>query len=460
MIDNAVISNMAWLEKSELSEVELFLLKKKLTLIPDATSFDADEEVRPIHMFRETDTRFGIPRHFWQENYHGPLVKERYEIAEGRPITPNKKPITLRPEDQEPEVSEFLRQITRGPWGGGIFCGYTGYGKSVVGTEMALRLGRTTLILVHKEPLRNMWAENIRAFYPNCKLGFIQGDECDYIGKDIVIAMVQTLFSESREWPFDLFSSFGTVIVDEVHRFGALKFGSVAPKFNCKYIIGLSGTVRRKDGCENVFLWVVGPIRVTTVETNRMKPIIYVRETGYKPVKTPNFDMDDFQKPGLMNFLAMSKARNHLIATDVIKALKAGRQPLVMAERLEMLNNIAAFVYALGQKEFGRNISNGMFIGGKSEEEQKRAASCEVVYATTQLVQEGVNIPRLDTLMLATPISDPEQAIGRICRNIPGKKTPMVVDYFDSKLSKLVGLYHSRIRLYKRLGWQIIGTKI
>ena len=459
MISRALISNLAWLEKSDLSDVEIFLLKKKLTIIPEVTSYD-DEEVKPVAMYRETDTRLGIPKHFWQENYHGPLVEEKFDISNGHPITPNKSKITLRPEDQEPEVSEFLRQITRGPWGGGIFRAYTGYGKSISGIEMALRLGRTTLILVHKEPLKNMWAESIRQFYPNCKLGFIQGDECDYRGKDIVIAMVQTLFSESREWPFDLFSYFGTVIVDEVHRFGANKFGSVAPKFNCKHIIGLSGTVRRKDGCENVFYWVVGQILVTAIEENRLKPIIYVRETGFKPVKTPQFDMDDFQKPTLMNFLARSKARNHLVAVDVIKALKAGRNPLVMAERLEMLDNIAKFVYELGQKELGRSITNGMFIGGKTEEEQKKAASCEVVYATTQLVQEGVNIPRLDTLMLATPISDPEQAIGRICRNLPGKKTPMVVDYFDSKLSKLVGLFHSRIRLYKKLGWQIIGFKL
>jgi superfamily II DNA or RNA helicase len=322
------------------------------------------------------------------------------------------------------------------------------------------RLGGNAFILVHKEPLRDQWIENAKKVFPGVKIGLVQGDVCEYYGKDIVIGMVQTIMSNPKRLPYDFYRHFRTVVVDEVHRFGAKAFGSVAPLFNAKYMVGLSGTVRRKDKCENVFKWVIGDTIVKASEVNRVKPIVYIRETGFKAVRTEKFNMDEFQKPTLMNLLAVSKTRNHLIAQDIIKSLKAGRSPLVMSERLDMLEKIAEFVYGLGQSDLGKSISQGMYIGGKSKEELDKAAACEVVYATSQLAQEGIDIPRLDTLFLTTAMSDPEQAIGRVTRNVPGKKQPMVVDYLDSDLKKLVGIFHSRVKLYKKLGWQIIGMRL
>ncbi|MEO0088742.1 MAG: hypothetical protein ABIK50_04060, partial [candidate division WOR-3 bacterium] len=94
-------------------------------------------------------------------------------------------------------------------------------------------------------------------------------------------------------------------------------------------------------------------------------------------------------------------------------------------------------------------------IGGVSEEEIEEARKADVVFGTYQYVQEGFDIPELDTLILATPVSDPTQAIGRILRVVPGKKTPVVVDIVDNTSLKLQQLYNRRLSYYQANGWNI-----
>jgi hypothetical protein len=51
-----------------------------------------------------------------------------------------------------------------------------------------------------------------------------------------------------------------------------------------------------------------------------------------------------------------------------------------------------------------------------TEQELFDVERARVIYATYQMVAEGVDLPAVDTLGLATPISDVEQAVGRVRR--------------------------------------------
>ena len=54
-----------------------------------------------------------------------------------------------------------------------------------------------TIVIVHKEFLMNQWVERINQCMPGTKIGFIQGSKFDIEGKDIVLAMLQTLWRKS-----------------------------------------------------------------------------------------------------------------------------------------------------------------------------------------------------------------------------------------------------------------------
>jgi superfamily II DNA or RNA helicase len=73
------------------------------------------------------------------------------------------------------------------------------------------------------------------------------------------------------------------------------------------------------------------------------------------------------------------------------------------------------------------------------------------VLATSQYAKEGLDIPALDTLFLATPMGDVEQAVGRILRPFEGKKDPVVVDFRDDKVTMFARMGEMRDKLYLKM---------
>ena len=69
------------------------------------------------------------------------------------------------------------------------------------------------------------------------------------------------------------------------------------------------------------------------------------------------------------------------------------------------------------------------------------------------MAQEGLDIPKLDTLILATPMSDIIQSVGRILRVHDEKKEPIVVDIIDDRVKMCKKLYFLRNKTYLSKGW-------
>ena len=71
---------------------------------------------------------------------------------------------------------------------------------------------------------------------------------------------------------------------------------------------------------------------------------------------------------------------------------------------------------------------------------------------------EGFDYPRLDTLFMATPISGEnvvEQYVGRLNRDYDGKENVIVYDYVDSHIEKFDKMYSSRLKAYKKIGYEL-----
>jgi superfamily II DNA or RNA helicase len=67
------------------------------------------------------------------------------------------------------------------------------------------------------------------------------------------------------------------------------------------------------------------------------------------------------------------------------------------------------------------------------EADLKASESKDILLATLAMSAEGMDIPCLNTLVLATPVSAIEQPIGRIQRQKPSERThtPMTIDVWD-----------------------------
>lgn len=83
-----------------------------------------------------------------------------------------------------------------------------------------------------------------------------------------------------------------------------------------------------------------------------------------------------------------------------------------------------------------------------------------IVIATGQKIGEGFDCPRLDTLMLASPVKFDgrlTQYVGRLNRSYKDKTSVIVYDYVDSHISIFDKQYSCRLTAYKKLGYKIIS---
>ena len=91
--------------------------------------------------------------------------------------------------------------------------------------------------------------------------------------------------------------------------------------------------------------------------------------------------------------------------------------------------------------------------------EDMRQGRKRYLFATYSLAKEGLDIPRLDRLYLATPQKDYAvitQSIGRIARTFEGKAEPVVYDYVDEGIQYLVRSYKKRCATYRKCGCKFI----
>ena len=81
-----------------------------------------------------------------------------------------------------------------------------------------------------------------------------------------------------------------------------------------------------------------------------------------------------------------------------------------------------------------------------------RSGKKHYLFATYRLAKEGLDIPRLNRLYMATPEKDSAiiiQSIGRIKRKFEGKNQPIVYDFVDNT-KMFYGLFKKRLKIYKQ----------
>ena len=241
--------------KECLDEKEQKWLRENLTVKPFVPKSPIQPPTFPI--YRESNNKFYIPRFFGNETYGDP---DEMRLTEGTPIN-----IAfdgdLR-DYQKNIVATYMSSAKRSKddklGGGGLLEIPCGRGKTVIALNIISQLKTKTLVIVHKGFLLNQWVERIEQFLPNARVGKIQGQTLEIENKDIVIGMLQSL--SMKEYPQDMFSSFGLTIVDECHHISSEVFSRSLQKIVTKYVLGLSATMQRKDGLTRVFKMFLGEI--------------------------------------------------------------------------------------------------------------------------------------------------------------------------------------------------------
>lgn len=116
--------------------------------------------------------------------------------------------------------------------------------------------------------------------------------------------------------------------------------------------------------------------------------------------------------------------------------------------------------------------NNVVLLSGKGTAKEKRELleqlaqittdKPRILVATGKYVGESSDLPRLDTLFFAIPVSwkgTLAQYAGHLYRNYEGKQEVLIYDYVDSRIPMLEQMYHKRLSGYAAIGYTIRGNK-
>jgi superfamily II DNA or RNA helicase len=440
--------------KSELSLEEQGQLRNELMAKPfvQGAPKGVQAQTPSFPIYRESSQKFYVPRYFGEEHFGSP---KEIRIPDGDDISLTFAG-SLR-ENQVPVVEKYIKYVEHSPskTAAGLLELPCAYGKTILSLYICAHLHKKTLIIVHKEFLLNQWVERIQQFLPNARIGRIQGQIIDIDDKDIVIAMLQSL--SQKEYPASIFETFGMTIIDEVHHISSEVFSRALFKLVTKYMLGLSATMNRKDGTTRVFKMFLGDVVYKGKRDEEHS--VCVRGIEYNGAKDPDFTEVSLDFRGNVQYSTMiSKlcCYNHR-SEFILRVLRdmfdenPAQQVMILAHNKNLLKYLHD---AVKMREIAGG-SVGYYVGGMKEMALKETEGKRVVIATYSMAAEALDIKTLTTLIMATPKTDIEQAVGRILREKHG--SPVVVDIIDVH-QPFQNQWTKRKQFYKKQNYKIIWT--
>lgn len=407
----------------DLNHHKLKEIIKELTVRP----FILEGAVKEYKIYKKSEKYLYGPRFYMLNKLRTPS-EILYHSTDYVNININNQPREYQLDASNKVLEHILKYYS------GVCSLYTGWGKTFLALWIASKLNCKTLIVVHTRSLLDQWIIKIKEF-TGIDAGIIQQDKI-IIDSPICVGIIHSLCI--RDYPREVTEGFGFVVFDEVHHTPSQMFSTVFYKIFIKYSLGLSATLKRTDGLSKVINWFLGE---TVVDIKQI--------TGKPDIKLcPFYPSVPFEEEvminGKPNRMAMivnmcnSNERNNFIL-DIIKENKH-RVILVLTQ----IRSHAEYLHS--------QLSNsGLYMGKMTIEELTESNQKDIIIGTYNMASEGYDNPRLDTLILATPKSDVEQAVGRILRR-QNENNPLVIDIQDF-YSTFTYSNYKRLNFYKKRGF-------
>ena len=422
----AVISHRIYMDCTpELQES----IDKELTYtIPSYNPLDPPQVIKNMGIIRNGLVTLPIGRM--------DLIPEHYEIVDKR-VT---KPIDFP--DFKFELRESQQKVYDELEDNSIINAWVSWGKTFTGLAIAGKLGQKTLVVTHTVPLRNQWAKEVKKVF-DIDAGIIGSGRFE-LDAPIVIGNTQTLYRNVDK----IRKEFGTVILDEMHHVSSPTFSKILDTNYCRYKIGLSGTIERKDGKHVVFRDYFGSKLFKPPKENYMTPTIHLVQSDIR-------FMDGNKTPwaNRVTKLANDEEYRHTISMLAAAYAAKGHKVLVVSDRVSFLKACAELT---GDK--------AICVTGDVAHEDRETLVEEiltgdknVLYGTQAIFSEGISVDTLSCLILATPVNNEPlltQLIGRVIRKKEGKTSPVIVD-IHLKGNTARKQASNRVGFYMKQGWDM-----
>ena len=343
----------------------------------------------------------------------------------------------------------------------GILQSAAGSGKTQMGIALIAKLDTRALWLTHTKDLLTQSKQRAEQYMDPSLLGTITEGKVN-IGKGITFATVQTMCNLDLAQYKDYWD---VIVVDECHRVAGTptamsQFSKVLNSLAARHKYGLSATIHRSDGLIASTFALIGDVVYTVpqeaVADKIMKVGIYPVPTGIGISRACMNTDGTLNYTKLIGYLSESDERNRRIVECI--AENRLNPALILSDRLGHLETLMSMLPADMQEDAVMVSGKMTTKKGKAEREQAiedmRSGKKKYLFATYSLAKEGLDVPCLERLYMATPQKDYAvitQSIGRIARTSPGKADPVVYDFVDD-IQYMVKAYKKRCATYRKNG--------
>lgn len=467
------ISGVASVPASALSSQALAWLKASLTV--------AGRDTEVCAVIESPDT-IAVPRGAFRrlaESCPGaPIISA---VSLGDPLPPDIRRPDLRPY-QEPAARALVSGVQ------GLLVAACGAGKTEVALAAIVDTGRSALVLVHTGDLADQWLARCRD-----RLGIEPGliAEASDTRGPVTVALMQSLIRWTPAAITALARQFGVVVADEAHHCPCKSLSHLLALMPCRWRWGLTATPARGDGLGPLISWIVGPelhriehaglmdaghlvpARIEYVHTGwTCDPEALAQDyantkaaekaaLGWSPrsvAGTRAFFAWDGEPPmpkwlwtAIYQALANDPYRNALLLDLILRDLATGHTVLVLCRLKEHCGALARAVTAAGHH--AEPLTSDRTRKTRAQIlDSFRSQDLHCVTATS-LADEGLDVPRLDRVVLASPVRSAtatEQRLGRLLRPSPGKAPAVLYDFIDN-LGCLKAQAAARRRVYRRI---------
>jgi len=422
----AVISHRIYMDCS--AELQDKIDKELTYTIPTHNPLDPPQVIKNMGIIRNGLISLPIGRM--------DLIPEHYEIIDKRVHVPVEFPefrFDLR--DSQKKVYDEIEDNA-------IINAWVSWGKTFTGLAIAGKLGQKALVVTHTVPLRNQWAKEVEKVF-GIKAGIIGSGKFE-LDAPIVIGNTQTLYRNVDK----IRKEFGTVILDEMHHVSSPTFSKILDTNYCRYKIGLSGTIERKDGKHVVFRDYFGNTLFKPPKENYMTPTVHLVASDIR-------FMDGNRIPwaNRVTKLANDEEYRHTISLLAAAYAAKGHKVLVVSDRVSFLKacsdltgDKAICVTGDVSHEDRETLVDEILYGDKN-----------VLYGTQAIFSEGISVDTLSCLILATPVNNEPlltQLCGRVIRKKEGKIDPVIID-IHLKGNTARKQASNRVGFYMKQGWNM-----
>ena len=160
----------------------------------------------------------------------------------------------------------------------------------------------------------------------------------------------------------------------------------------------------------------------------------------------------------MINNICGHKHRQDFINQLILKEFNLGRKILILSDRREYLDQTMRYLNETIHSEVA-----GLYVGGMTPKELRTSQNRDIILGTFSMASEGMDIPKLNTILLVSPKSDIVQSVGRILREKPEQRThhPLIIDYLDTHPNFTVfqRQYKKRFAHYNKMKYNILIHK-